>query len=89
MIKPGMTWLICAGIISGCSSQPAHDSDNRAAKAEPDVQCHTVAITGSMVERKICTTQADRDAQKRATDASLSDIQQGPHCTDAKNCGPQ
>lgn len=89
MTKIGMILLVCPGIIGGCSSHPASDSDNRAVKAEPDVQCHTIAITGSMVEKKICTTKADRDAQRRAADATISDIQQGPHCTDPKSCGPQ
>jgi hypothetical protein len=57
--------LIAIGILTGCATQPAKNQTITSANAAADdVQCQSVRSTGSMVVRTVCTTKADRDAQK-------------------------
>ena len=54
-------------IVAGCTTQP-----NKVANDGPDVQCHQVETTGSLITRTVCTTRDQRAAQQ----AQLSDLSQ-------------
>ena len=61
-------WLLSMlAVVAGCTTQP-----NKVAKDEPDVQCHKVETTGSLITRTVCTTQEQRAAQQ----AAIGDLQQ-------------
>jgi hypothetical protein len=51
-------FIILAAVV-GCTTQPARTAD----AANPDRQCHTDVLTGSLVRKTVCTTQAERDAE--------------------------
>jgi len=46
-------------IVAGCTTQP-----NKVANDGPDVQCHSVETTGSLITRTVCTTRAERAAHQ-------------------------
>jgi hypothetical protein len=54
-------------IVAGCTTQP-----NKVANDGPDVQCHSVETTGSLITRTVCTTRDQRAAQQ----ALLSELSQ-------------
>ena len=61
-------------IVAGCATQPGkHRVAN--ANAEPDVQCHSEQLTGSMITRTVCTTKAQREALRGGVDAARDDYQ--------------
>ena len=60
-------FILLAAVV-GCTTQPAKTAN----AAKPDRQCHTDVLTGSMISKTVCTTQAERDAAQ----ASLSDMHQ-------------
>lgn len=65
MLDVRLFQLVILGIVAGCTAQPAKvPSSNSASAAGPDVQCHVVPLTGSMISKTVCTTKADRDTQK-------------------------
>jgi hypothetical protein len=51
--------FIVLAAVAGCTTQPAAKT---ASAAAPDRQCHTDTLTGSMIGKTVCTTQAERDA---------------------------
>ena len=64
--------LVVLIMMAGCTTQPAKDQGAAKVKtASADVQCHVDQVTGSLVAKKVCTTQAQRDAQQ----AEINDIQ--------------
>jgi hypothetical protein len=69
MFKSTLCLLVASGIVAGCATRPVIDHGTGNANAGgPDVQCHTVQLTGSMIGKNVCTTKAERDAQQSATD---------------------
>jgi hypothetical protein len=69
MLHTRLYLLAILAIAAGCATHPAADHGAMAANAaEPDVQCHPVQITGSMLSKSVCTTKAERDAQQRNKD---------------------
>lgn len=60
-------FIILAAVV-GCTTQPS----KTASAAKPDRQCHTDVLTGSMIPKTVCTTQAERDAAQ----AAVADVQQ-------------
>ena len=70
--------LFALGIVAGCTTQPAKNpSSSTLASNGPDVQCHTEELAGTMIGKTVCTTQADRDAQKRTDEAIRQQSMQG------------
>jgi hypothetical protein len=68
MVNARLCLLITSGILAGCATQPGKDqAANNANASGPDVQCHSVESTGSMLHQTVCTTKAQRDAQQKAT----------------------
>jgi hypothetical protein len=69
MFKSGLCLLVTLGMVAGCATRPVNDHGTQNLNAGgPDVQCHTVQLTGSMIGKNVCTTRAERDAQQSATD---------------------
>jgi len=57
--------LVILGIVAGCTTQPAKDhGTSNATAGGPDVQCHVEPVAGSMIDKTVCTTKAQRDAQQ-------------------------
>ena len=52
--------FIILAVVVGCTTQPARTVD----AAKTDRQCHTDVLTGSLVHKTVCTTQAERDAEQ-------------------------
>jgi hypothetical protein len=50
---------------AGCATQPSKaPSAANANAAGTDTQCHSEALTGSLISKTVCTTKAQRDAQQ-------------------------
>jgi hypothetical protein len=56
-------FIILAAVV-GCATQPATTAN----AAKPDRQCHADVLTGSMIGKTVCTTQAERDAAQATVD---------------------
>jgi hypothetical protein len=69
MLDTKLLWLATVSILAGCTTQPAKNLS----ASRNDVQCHTEAMTGTLVGKTVCTTQAQRDAQK-ADDNDLKNM---------------
>jgi hypothetical protein len=54
-------------IVAGCTTQ-----SHKIANDGPDVQCHSVETTGSLITKSVCTTRDQRAAQQ----AQLDDVRQ-------------
>jgi hypothetical protein len=52
-------FIILAAVV-GCTTQPSRTAD----ASQPEKQCHTDVLTGSLVHKTVCTTQAERDAEQ-------------------------
>ena len=63
-------FIILAAVV-GCTTQPAKTAN----AAKPDLQCHTDAVTGSIISKTVCTTQAERDAAQASVDGMRQSIQ--------------
>jgi len=63
-------FIILAAVV-GCTTQPARTAN----AAKPDRQCHTDVLTGSMVGKTVCTTQAERDAAQATVDSVRQSLQ--------------
>jgi hypothetical protein len=63
-------FFILAAVV-GCTTQPA----NNANAAKPDRQCHTDVLTGSMINKTVCTTQAERDAEQATVAGMRQSVQ--------------
>ena len=73
-------------IVAGCATQPGK-APVASAKAEPDVQCHSEQLTGSMITRTVCTTKAQREALQAGADAVRDDYQHpGGTCRPGATC---
>jgi hypothetical protein len=55
----------------GCTTQPAKTAN----VAKPDRQCHTDVLTGSLISKTVCTTQAERDAEQATVDGMRQSVQ--------------
>jgi hypothetical protein len=53
--------LILLGIVGGCATPPAKDDASAS-----DVQCQEENISGTLLKKNVCRTQAERDAQQRS-----------------------
>jgi hypothetical protein len=60
-------FIILAAVV-GCTTQPAKTAN----AAGPDRQCHVDVLTGSLISKTVCTTQAERDAAQ----AAVADMRQ-------------
>jgi len=58
VLKPGPYVLVMLGIFTGCATLPNKE----------DKQCHVENISGTLVKKDVCSTQADRDAEERSTE---------------------
>ena len=65
-------FIILAAVV-GCTTQPAKTAN----AAGPDRQCHTDVLTGSMMNKTVCTTQAERDAAKASVVGMQQAVQTG------------
>jgi hypothetical protein len=65
-------FIILAAVV-GCTTQPAKTAN----AAGPDRQCHTDGLTGSMINKTVCTTQAERDAAQANVAAMRQSVQTG------------
>jgi len=63
----------------GCTTQPARTAN----AATPDRQCHADVLTGSMMSKTVCTTQAERDAAQ----ATVVGVQQSVQTATGSNSG--
>jgi hypothetical protein len=57
--------------VAGCTTPLAKTAN----AAGPDRQCHTDVLTGSLIGKTVCTTQAERDAAKANVDGMRQSIQ--------------
>jgi hypothetical protein len=62
---------IILGAVVGCTTQPAATAN----AAKPARQCHTDVLTGSMINKTVCTTQAERDAAQANVRAFQESVQ--------------
>jgi hypothetical protein len=65
-------FILLAAVV-GCTTQPAKTAN----AAGPDRQCHTDGLTGSMINKTVCTTQAERDAAQANVAAMRQSVQTG------------
>jgi hypothetical protein len=57
--------LVILIVAAGCATQPGKDHGVANVNAAgTDTQCHSEALTGSMISKTVCTTKAQRDAQQ-------------------------
>ena len=78
--------LVILVIIAGCTTQPGKDHGaDKVNAANADIQCRTEQVTGSLVVKKVCTTQAQRDAQQ----ADIGDLKRAVAGQSAIRCGAQ
>ena len=63
-------FIILAAVV-GCTTQPAKTAN----AAGPARQCHTDVLTGSLVPKTVCTTQAERDAAQSTVDGMRQSVQ--------------
>jgi hypothetical protein len=71
-------FIILAAVV-GCTTQPAKTAN----AARPDRQCHADVLTGSMVGKTVCTTQAERDAEQ----ATVTGMRQSVTTATGSNAG--
>jgi hypothetical protein len=64
-------FIILAAVVVGCTTQPAKTAN----AARPDRQCHTDVLTGSMISKTVCTTQAERDAAQATVAGMRQSVQ--------------
>jgi hypothetical protein len=82
--------LVMLIIVAGCAAQPSKDHGAATANAvERDVQCHSEHQTGTMLSNTVCTTQAQRDAQKAAAEDIRRSAAQGGGCRSVSGSGCQ
>jgi hypothetical protein len=74
--------FIILAAVAGCTTQPAKTAD----AARSDRQCHTDVLTGSMITKTVCTTQAERDAEQASVVGLRQAVQTGT-AGDAANHG--
>jgi hypothetical protein len=65
--------LIILAAVVGCTTQPAKTAN----AARPDRQCHADVSTGSMINKTVCTTQAERDAAQANVEGMRQSVQTG------------
>ena len=76
-------------VLVGCSAQPKQVpvADHTIASTQ-DVQCHREQITGSMLGRTVCNTQAERDNQQQSLDDLRRQVTAPTAtCIGAEKCG--
>jgi hypothetical protein len=57
--------LLASIMVAGCATQPSKDHGAANVNAAgTDTQCHSEALTGSLISKTVCTTKAQRDAQQ-------------------------
>jgi hypothetical protein len=57
--------LVILMMVAGCATQPSKAPGAANANAAgTDTQCHSEALTGSLISKTVCTTKAQRDAQQ-------------------------
>jgi uncharacterized lipoprotein YajG len=88
MFKAKLYRLVMLGALAGCATQPATNHvANNANAAGSDVQCRFVQVTGSMLGKTVCTTQAERDAQQRDNEALKGIVDSQPYgCRGGGQC---
>ena len=71
-------FIILAAVV-GCTTQPAKTAN----AAGPDRQCHADVLTGSLIGKTVCTTQAERDAAQ----ATVTGVRQSIQTATGSNAG--
>jgi hypothetical protein len=89
-----MIRIVLAGAIFFAAISPATAGDSPpiavaapVAKTDRDkLVCHREKVMGSLIERKVCYTQADADLRRQEDQNSLESLQNGPgfNCHDVK-----
>jgi hypothetical protein len=70
-------------IVAGCTTQPHKVADDG-----PDVQCHAQASTGSLIDRRVCTTRAERAAHQAQLDDLRRVVQSAAGAPPRPTAGP-
>jgi hypothetical protein len=69
--------LVILIMVAGCATQPAKNPGTATASAAAtDTQCHSEALTGSLISKTVCTTKAQRDAQQALVGEVHSSVMQ-------------
>jgi hypothetical protein len=71
--------FIILGAVAGCTTQPVKTANADRA----DRRCHTDVLTGSMINKTVCTTQEERDAAQ----ASVTGLRQSVQTATAGDSG--
>jgi hypothetical protein len=71
-------FIILAAVV-GCTTQPARTAN----AAGPDRQCHADVLTGSLIGKTVCTTQAERDAAQ----ATVAGVRQSVQTATGSSAG--
>ena len=80
MPKIKLCQLVILTIVAGCTTQPHKDHGADSANAS-GTECHSEHVTGSMLDKTVCTTKAQRDAQRDAAyDLEKAAAAQGGGC---------
>jgi hypothetical protein len=81
------------GLVGACRSHPvavppaAVAPAAAVASAASDIQCHTEAVTGSLLRTRVCLTKSQRDAQQVMTE-QMKDALQNQPLVGCQNGGP-
>jgi hypothetical protein len=65
-------------LLTACTLHAAHPSNATAVTGEAGLQCHNERLTGSLIARRVCTTQAQRDAMASGTQATMDKLNRQP-----------
>ena len=64
--------------LAACTLHAAHSSQATVVSGDGGLQCHNERLTGTLIARRICTTQAQRDAMASGTQATMDRLNRQP-----------
>ena len=86
VLRPEPYLVLILGILTACATPPDKNHASTIANANgSDVQCHVTNISGTFVKKKVCSTQADRDAEQRSDDDLQYRAAMAPQGIDLRN----
>jgi hypothetical protein len=65
-------------LLAACTLHAARPSQATVVTGEAGVQCRNERLTGTLIARRICTTQAQRDAMASGTQATMDNLNRQP-----------
>jgi hypothetical protein len=86
VLKPKLYLLIMLGVFTACATHKDHGSTVANATGS-DEQCHVATVTGTFTKKKVCSSQADRDAEQRDDDDLEYRTGRGPQGISLQNAG--